>query len=219
MTQTAKGENVMKVILTYGNIFSRDLIIEQAAHISPDISIIPSSRVLETIDIIHWGELIDLIILDTGLPDMKGLNGLLRVLEASKGQWPVAVMGVPTSQSEMRLVLDAGAKGYIPKNLGIKAFFSAMMLMANGEVYLPADNAIHQSENSFIPNNWLTAREQDMLAGLLAGKSNKEIARKHGLSEVTVKHHLKSLRGKLGAKNRTHAVCRAIELGIVPDQP
>ena len=43
--------------------------------------------------------------------------------------------------------------------------------------------------------------------------------RKHGLSEVTVKHHLKSLRGKLGAKNRTHAVCRAIELGIVPDQP
>ena len=58
-------------------------------------------------------------------------------------------------------------------------------------------------------------REQDMLAGLLVGKSNKEIARKHGLSEVTVKHHLKSLRGKLGAKNRTHAVCRAIELGIV----
>lgn len=36
---------------------------------------------------------------------------------------------------------------------------------------------------------------------------------------VTVKNHLKSLRGKLGAKNRTHAVCRAIELGIVPDQP
>jgi len=65
--------------------------------------------------------------------------------------------------------------------------------------------------------NWLTGREQDMLAGLLAGKSNKEIARKHGLSEVTVKHHLKSLRGKLGAKNRTHAVCRAIELGIVPE--
>ena len=56
-----------------------------------------------------------------------------------------------------------------------------------------------------------------MLAGLLAGHSNKEIARKHGLSEVTVKHHLKSLRGKLGAKNRTHAVCRAIELGIVPE--
>ena len=209
----------MRVILGYGNIFSRDLIIEQAGHISPNISIIPSNRVHETIDIIHRGEQADLIILDTGLPDMKGLNGLTRVIDATQGQKPVAVMGVPTSQSEMRLVLEAGAKGYIPKNLGIKAFFSAMMLMANGEMYLPADSSSHQPENSFIPNNWLTGREQDMLAGLLAGKSNKEIARIHGLSEVTVKHHLKSLRGKLGARNRTHAVCRAIELGIVPEHP
>jgi DNA-binding NarL/FixJ family response regulator len=41
-----------------------------------------------------------------------------------------------------------------------------------------------------------------------------EIARKLRLSELTIKHHLKSLRSKLGARNRTHAVCRAIELGI-----
>ena len=53
--------------------------------------------------------------------------------------------------------------------------------------------------------------------GLLAGHSNKEIARAHGLSEVTIKHHLKSLRAKLGARNRTHAVCRAIELGIAEE--
>lgn len=119
--------------------------------------------------------------------------------------------------SEMRMAIDAGAVGYIPKNIGIKAFYSAMTLMAEGEVFLPADHGGHKSENRFIPENWLTGREQDMLAGLLDGKSNKEIARKHGLSEVTVKHHLKSLRGKLGAKNRTHAVCRAIELGIVPE--
>ena len=109
------------------------------------------------------------------------------------------------------------AVGYIPKNIGIKAFYSAITLMAEGEIFLPADHGSHRSENSFLPNNWLTGREQDMLAGLLAGKSNKEIACKHGLSEVTVKHHLKSLRGKLGAKNRTHTVCRAIELGIVPE--
>ena len=49
------------------------------------------------------------------------------------------------------------------------------------------------------------------------GGANKEIARTHGLSEVTIKHHLKSLRSKLGARNRTHAVCRAIELGIAEE--
>ena len=53
--------------------------------------------------------------------------------------------------------------------------------------------------------------------GLLAGHSNKEIARAHGLSEVTIKHHLKSLRAKLGARNLTYAVCRAIELGIAEE--
>ena len=66
-------------------------------------------------------------------------------------------------------------------------------------------------------NGTLTGRERDVLNGLLTGLSNKEIAREHGLSEVTIKHHLKSLRSKLGARNRTHAVCRAIELGIAEE--
>ena len=76
-----------------------------------------------------------------------------------------------------------------------------------------ARNEPVRSRNS----NYLTGRERDVLNGLLAGQSNKEIARVHGLSEVTIKHHLKSLRSKLGARNRTHAVCRAIELGIAED--
>ena len=66
-------------------------------------------------------------------------------------------------------------------------------------------------------NSTLTGRERDVLNGLLTGLSNKEIAREHGLSEVAIKHHLKSLRSKLGARNRTHAVCRAIELGIAEE--
>ena len=73
---------------------------------------------------------------------------------------------------------------------------------------LIADDAL-QSNNQF-----LTGREHDVLSGLLAGYSNKEIARNLNLGEVMIKHHLNSLRSKLGARNRTHAVCRAIELGI-----
>ena len=71
-----------------------------------------------------------------------------------------------------------------------------------------ADDAL-QSNNQF-----LTGREHDVLSGLLTESSNKEIARNLSLSEVTIKHHLKSLRSKLGARNRTNAVCRAIEFGI-----
>ena len=60
----------------------------------------------------------------------------------------------------------------------------------------------------------LTMREHDVLSGLRSGLSNKEIADNLLLSEVTVKHHIKSLRGKLGARKRVHAVCRANELYI-----
>ena len=70
------------------------------------------------------------------------------------------------------------------------------------------------ADETMVGKSQLTGREQEVLEGLLGGNSNKEIARKLRLSEVTIKHHLKSLRSKLGARNRTHAVCRAIELGI-----
>lgn len=59
--------------------------------------------------------------------------------------------------------------------------------------------------------------ERDVLNGFLSGKSNKEIALAYGLGEVTVKHHLKNLRSKLGARNRTHAVCCALELGLADE--
>lgn len=114
-------------------------------------------------------------------------------------------------------VLEAGAMGYIPKNIGIKAFFSALTLMIEGQIFMPQESSHHNNEKHFLPINDLTGRELDMLSGLLAGKSDKEIAIKYGIALVTVKHHLKSLRGKLGAKNRTHAVCRAIELGLTQE--
>ena len=77
-----------------------------------------------------------------------------------------------------------------------------------------ADGAKLADENMMVGKDHLTGSEHDVLSGLLAGSSNKEIVHSLNLSEVTIKHHLKSLRSKLGAKNRTYAVCRAIELGI-----
>ena len=86
-----------------------------------------------------------------------------------------------------------------------------------GETYVPVEMMARNEPVRSRNSNYLTGRERDILKGLLAGQSNKEIARVHGLSEVTIKHHLKSLRSKLGARNRTHAVCRAIGLGIAED--
>ena len=92
------------------------------------------------------------------------------------------------------------------------ALVSALRLIADGESSIPATLATELAHRADQPR--LTRREHDMLSGLRAGLSNKEIADKLQLSEVTVKHLVKSLRGKLGARNRVHAICRAIELQI-----
>jgi DNA-binding NarL/FixJ family response regulator len=92
------------------------------------------------------------------------------------------------------------------------ALVGAIKLIAAGEIFVPVDMMNASSEEA--RDRLLTKREREVLTGLLAGQSNREIANHLSLSEVTIKHHLKGLRSKLGAKNRTHAVCRAIELGL-----
>ena len=210
-------ENNVEIILAYANVFSRDLIIEESHQRDETMEILPANRISEVTALINRGVSPALIILDAGLSDIKGQAGLTRIIEVTRREVPVAIMGVPTSNSEMRMVLEAGSIGYIPKNIGIKAFFSAITLMIEGQIFMPQETSHHNNEKHFLPINDLTGRELDMLSGLLAGKSDKEIAIKYGISLVTVKHHLKSLRGKLGAKNRTHAVCRAIELGLTQE--
>ena len=94
---------------------------------------------------------------------------------------------------------------------------ASLIAARRNETNMPIEMLSIQEPAKRQTTSYLTGRERDVLNGLLAGQSNKEIARVHGLSEVTIKHHLKSLRSKLGARNRTHAVCRAVELGIAED--
>ena len=145
------------------------------------------------------------------------------MLEACPGV-PVVIL---SGTYDRKLVLDAlvrGAHGYIPKNLGGKAMLSALQLVLSGEKFVPSlileddeqpapgrsgggdvplDNPIHR----------LTRRERDVLAVLVEGHPNKEIARQLGLQEVTIKVHLKGVFRKLGATNRTQAVRIANDLG------
>jgi ATP/maltotriose-dependent transcriptional regulator MalT len=116
--------------------------------------------------------------------------------------------GVAMQQQDGALVPDLDNFDHLPRTSYRTAI--AMLLGLRRD----ADAAKLADENMMVGKGHLTGREHDALSGLFAGSSNKEIARSLNLSEVTIKHHLKSLRSKLGAKNRTHAVCRAIELGI-----
>lgn len=140
-----------------------------------------------------------------------------QMIAQCSGDIPVALIGSLRRGNEIRDFLTAGAAGYLTYSLNAQALLAGLRMINLGEIFVPIDVLVQEDQITQTGRHWLTGRERDVLNGLLAGHSNKEIARAHGLSEVTIKHHLKSLRAKLGARNRTHAVCRAIELGIAEE--
>jgi DNA-binding NarL/FixJ family response regulator len=154
----------------------------------------------------------DLVVLDYGMPGMNGYAGLERAIAASDGR-PVALMSGLAPAGVADKVLAVGAAGYLPKTLPARSLVNAIRFMAAGEVYMPLDlyrpsRAVETSPSGLSP------RELEVLAGLCAGRANKEIARDLNLREPTIKLHVKTICRKLDAKNRTHAAMIARERSL-----
>ncbi|MDA7598735.1 response regulator transcription factor [Alphaproteobacteria bacterium] len=202
----------MKTLLGFANSLSREFAQQHLSNETNDVTVFTAGSLAETIELANRHPDIDVITLDLAMNDMDGIRGVRKFREAVVREVPLAVMGSHLPERDVRGLLLSGVAGYLPYTMSASALIGALSLMAAGGTYIPLE---FMNYNGTKPSKaLLTTREQEVLTGLLSGRSNKEIAGQLDLSEVTIKHHLKGLRSKLGARNRTHAVCRAIELGI-----
>jgi DNA-binding NarL/FixJ family response regulator len=205
----------MRILFGYANGVCRDFVQNHLLDDLSKIQVMTASTFGQAIELAGDARDLDVVALDLNMPDMNGLQGLSRMRKVLKKDVPIALMDHALNQKQMRDALRVGAAGFLPYSMASDALLGALRLMASGEIFIPVtDTDNFQFTKSSPKEKFLSSREREVLDGLLSGHSNRQIADRIGLSEVTIKYHLKSLRSKLGARNRTHAALRAIELGI-----
>ena len=161
----------------------------------------------------------DILLLDLEMPVLDGV-GVLRQLRAEGTQVRVIVFTVFDTDERIIAAVEAGAAGYLLKGAPRADVFSAVRVVAAGGSLLAplATSAVLRrvrGEAAREPGPSLTPREQTVLEHVARGLGNKQIAARLGISERTVKFHVSSVFAKLGAGNRTEAVTRAAQAGLI----
>ena len=154
----------------------------------------------------------DLTLMDLRMPEMDGIQATLEI----RGKFPTARILMLTTydgDDDIHKALQAGAQGYVLKNSTRETLVPALRSVAAGQRWIPKDIASRLASRKTFEE--LTPREIEVLHKLARGLANKEIGDALGISEHTVKGHLKNILAKLRVADRTEAVTTAILRGII----
>ncbi|WP_299707354.1 response regulator transcription factor [uncultured Tateyamaria sp.] len=155
-----------------------------------------------------------LILLDLNLPDVDGLDGLMRLKRTAEST-PVIIVSSMTDNSIIANSIVAGAQGFVPKHSHRSVFLEAIQTIAAGDVYKPAGyvegNGAENREDHLSRLSSLTNQQARILDLICEGKLNKQIAFDLSIAETTVKAHVTAIMRKLGVQSRTQAVLVAQE--------
>jgi len=160
----------------------------------------------------------DVLLLDLEMPGLDGV-GVLSALRESGARVRAIVFTVFDTDERIIAAVEAGAVGYLLKGAPRADVFSAVRVVAAGGSLLAplAASAVLRRVRGESPPTapCLTMRERMVLEHLARGLGNKQIAARLGITERTVKFHVSSVFTKLGAANRTEAVTRAAQAGLI----
>ncbi|MEJ9280349.1 response regulator transcription factor [Ureibacillus thermosphaericus] len=161
----------------------------------------------------------DIVLMDLVMPEMDGIEATKQI----KARWPEVQVIILTSFSDKDHVLpaiEAGAAGYQLKDIEPDDLVNSIRQVMHGESIMhpvattQLEESLREEENLPHVKNPLTPREQDVLAELTKGKSNREIASSLFVTEKTVKTHISNIFAKLEVQDRTQAALYAVKHGL-----
>ena len=152
------------------------------------------------------------VLMDLLLPDIGGAQVIQRICSRSSDT-AFIVLTTVAGDEEIYRALEAGARGYLFKDMARKELVQAIRAVHRGQRYIPSQVGTRIAEN--LPRPDLTSREIEVLQLIAAGLRNKEIAYNLEISEATANAHVKHILEKLNAADRTQAVTTALRRGII----
>ena len=164
----------------------------------------------------------DIILLDLRMPHMNGLE-TLPILRKELPDIPVVMLTTSNDESDLIKALRSGAQGYLLKDMEPEELLTALRDIEKGKSVVASDltGALAKMvqgettlDNDEGPFATLTPRETEILCLLAEGQSNKLIARNLGISDGTVKLHVKAILRKLNIHSRVEAAVMAVEHGL-----
>ncbi|WP_150275957.1 response regulator [Paenibacillus tepidiphilus] len=162
----------------------------------------------------------DLILIDIEMPGMNGLETTRRI-KLTHPYVKIVIVTVSDEVSHLFEALKQGAQGYLLKNLAPSTWIEYLLAIVSEEVPLSRELAFQILQEFAVPSpreehEALTTREREILGCVSSGATNREIAVTLGISEHTVKNHLKNILHKLQLQNRTQLTRYALEQGLAP---
>ena len=162
--------------------------------------------------LMHKQHLPDITLMDLRLPGINGVEAI-RQIRSQSPEARFIVLTTYDGDEDIYRAMEAGASGYLIKDMPQEILFEAVRRVHAGKRYLPSP--VSQTLASRVPSSSLSKRECDVLRLMAEGKSNGEIAGELGITEGTVKCHVSVILNRLGVRDRTQAVITGLQRGLI----
>jgi DNA-binding NarL/FixJ family response regulator len=211
LEQVVSSDNKIRIIVADDHAIVRQGFVA-LINTAPDMEVIDSANDGKAAVELFRRHKPDVVLMDLRMPVMTGVEAIVAIRkEFSDAR--VIVLTTYDGDEDIYRALQAGARGYLLKDVFFEELQSAIRTVHRGLRHIP--KAVAERLADRMSSSELTSRELEVLRLIVKGQSNREIGNTLAISEATVKSHINNILSKLGVTDRTQAATTALQRGIV----